>query len=316
MLHIPSQRAFSVSAPPPVAVARPAMPQGLVACSTTAEGMRRWGELAARARVMQCRGRHVSERVFDNPVVVVILETIGGVVQISCGDDEQESHTARSAHVSLVPAGTRIRLDAQGDSLFREVVIEITPRRISTPAGRLSAVFRSDSDPRTMLLDRDVLHAAELIAADCLSDQPDDRVYGEGLSIVLLKALSRLTDPAAATYTQGGLAPWQLRRITGFLEDNLADGARIDALARLASLSSSYFSRAFKVSTGMTPQRWLRAARIRRAQELLVDGDISLVNIAQVTGFADQAHLTRMFRQATGESPGAWRRRVRIGPVQ
>ena len=279
-----------------------------------AEGSRDWDDLAARARIVQCRGRQVSEQRYEHTVVVAILETIGGGVRINCGEDDHVSRPPRSAHISLVPAGTRFSIDAQGVSLFREVVIELTPRLASTIAGRISSAI--SADPKMMLVDRDVLHVAELIAADCLSAHPDDRDYGEGLSIVFLKALSRLTEPAPGRFTQGGLAPWQLRRIMEFLESNIADGARIDALARLANLSSSYFIRAFKVSTGVTPQRWLRTARIRRAQELLVDDDISLVNIAQATGFADQAHLTRIFRQTTGESPGAWRKRVRVGPVQ
>ena len=313
MLNMSCQSAIPASALPQTSFLNPAAPKGPFPSRITAEGTRGWEGLTARACVIQCRGYHATERQYSHPVVVAILETIGGVVQVHCGEEDRDTRPARSAHVSLLPAGATVRLDAQGVSLFREVVIEIMPQPGTSANAWLS---RATADPKTMIVNRDVLHVAELISADCLSAHPDDRQYGEGLSIVFLKALSRLAEPAAEMHAQGGLAPWQLRRITEFLESKLADGARIDTLARLVNLSSSYLIRAFKVSTGVTPQQWLRAARIRRVQELLVDGDLALAEIAQATGFADQAHLSRIFRQASGESPGVWRRRVRMGPVQ
>ncbi len=277
------------------------------------EGRRTWSRLTANARIVRCEGSHASELRYSHPVIYAILETIGGQMRVECVGGEAKDKRAHSAHLSLVPAGTTIRLDAPRINLFREVVIEIVQRPSSeTSEPELEAAV--DFAPRTMILDQDLLWIAELICADCLCGRPGDQVYGDSLSIILLKALSRFAGECPGPRIQGGLAPWQLRRVTEFLETHLVDGARLDALARLVSLSPSYLIRAFKVSTGMTPHQWLRTSRIRRAEQLLIEGDRSLAIVAQETGFSDQAHLTRIFGQVTGESPGAWRRARLAGP--
>jgi transcriptional regulator GlxA family with amidase domain len=61
----------------------------------------------------------------------------------------------------------------------------------------------------------------------------------------------------------------------------------------------------------MSPHRWLLHARVRRAQQVLLEADARLAEVALASGFADQSHLTRVFRSLTGEAPGAWRRKHR-----
>jgi AraC-like DNA-binding protein len=90
---------------------------------------------------------------------------------------------------------------------------------------------------------------------------------------------------------------------------NLHASLRIDDLAIVAHLSRGYFKRAFKVSFGETPHGYLMRMRVERAQQMMLEGQEPLAQIAMACGLADQAHLSRVFRQATGSSPGAWRRR-------
>lgn len=82
----------------------------------------------------------------------------------------------------------------------------------------------------------------------------------------------------------------------------------LEALATECRLSRSHFARAFKISTGLSPLRWMSAQRIERAKNLLLNTDLSLDQIAGACGFADASHLARSFLQATGLPPGAWRR--------
>jgi AraC-like DNA-binding protein len=74
---------------------------------------------------------------------------------------------------------------------------------------------------------------------------------------------------------------------------------------------SRWFVRAFKETTGLPPHRWLMSRRIERAQETLINSRLSLVEIAERTGFADQSHFTRVFTGTVGTSPGEWRRERR-----
>jgi AraC family transcriptional regulator len=104
------------------------------------------------------------------------------------------------------------------------------------------------------------------------------------------------------------LVPRQLRNVTEFMIEHLAETVRLADLAAMTGLSQSQFGRAFKASTGVTPHRWQLSRRIARAQELLFAGSMPLSEIALATGFAEQSHFTRVFKRVVGASPGAWQR--------
>jgi AraC family transcriptional regulator len=110
------------------------------------------------------------------------------------------------------------------------------------------------------------------------------------------------------SFVRGGLAPWQERRAKDILSNNLDGEIGIAQVAKACGLSSSQFSRSFRRSTGVSPHQWLLRRRIEVAKRLLRDADISLSEVGQACGFADQSHFTRVFNRAAGVSPGAWRR--------
>src|ERR1700722_2405165 len=117
--------------------------------------------------------------------------------------------------------------------------------------------------------------------------------------------------PAAGRNARGGLAPWQLQRARDFIKANLGDDPSISQVASECGLSTSYFVRAFKQTTGVPPYRWLTKQRVERAKELLQDPGRELADIAQLCGFVDQSHFTRVFSRSEGYSPGRWRRLYR-----
>jgi AraC-like DNA-binding protein len=107
---------------------------------------------------------------------------------------------------------------------------------------------------------------------------------------------------------RGGLAPWQFRRASAFIDAHLDSECSLSALAKECRLSASHFARAFRQSTGMPPHRWVMRRRVERAKELLLEGELDLVQIALSCGFSDQSHFIRNFGRSEGHSPGKWRR--------
>jgi len=116
--------------------------------------------------------------------------------------------------------------------------------------------------------------------------------------------------PSSDRKKRGGLAPWQFRRATEFIDTYLSEDPTLGSLAKECGVSISHFARAFKQTTGMTPHRWLTWRRLERAKELLLVESIELAQIAQACGFSDQGHFTRVFSSVEGISPGRWRRRT------
>ena len=107
---------------------------------------------------------------------------------------------------------------------------------------------------------------------------------------------------------RGGLAPWQARRVTSYVTDNLGSRIRTTDLATVAQLSASHFTRAFKETFGETPLGYVSRQRMRYAQELMLRSGECLSQIALTCGHCDQSHFTRVFRRKVGMSPRAWRR--------
>jgi AraC-like DNA-binding protein len=117
--------------------------------------------------------------------------------------------------------------------------------------------------------------------------------------------------PVTDDFMSGGLSPWQLRRVLDFLSAHLSDDPTVAELARECGLSSGYFSRAFRQTTGVTPHQWLIGKRVERARQLLLGNGLGLADIALVCGFVDQSHFTRVFTKFEGDSPGRWRQHNR-----
>ena len=107
----------------------------------------------------------------------------------------------------------------------------------------------------------------------------------------------------------GGLAPGALSRVREYIDEQLTENFPIEALTRIAALSTGHFNRAFRQSTGLSPHRYVIRQRVAAATELLRKTNRALADIALDVGFADQSHFSRTYVAVTGETPSACRRR-------
>lgn len=171
--------------------------------------------------------------------------------------------------------------------------------------GRLHAgPFRDDT----------VTILCERLWREAASGSPSSRLFADSAVQTLVLALLRQSEMMAdAPDSIRGtvLAPWRLRRCLDFLRDNLSDDIGLDELAASAGLTSLYFAKAFKRSTGVAPHDYLMRQRVERAKALLIDTDLKIAEIASSCGFCDQSHLARRFKRLVGIAPAAFRAEVR-----
>ncbi|UCI17895.1 AraC family transcriptional regulator [Mesorhizobium sp. B2-1-8] len=104
------------------------------------------------------------------------------------------------------------------------------------------------------------------------------------------------------------LAPWQIRRVTDYVETNLESNPSISDLANMCELSPSYFALAFRQMMGMAPHQWLMRRRVERAKAMLKTTNAGLAIVSTSCGFFDQSHFSRVFSRFEGYSPREWRR--------
>jgi AraC family transcriptional regulator len=158
--------------------------------------------------------------------------------------------------------------------------------------------------PQLMFDNARILALAQLLADECVRPGLHD-LYGESLATAI--AIELFGVGRRPQETRGRLSPRRLRMTTEYLEQNCLVAVRLPDVAALAGLSPSYFCSAFKASTGVTPHQWHMQARLAQVKNLLRASGGSLSEIANATGFADQAHMTRVFKQYSGVTPAAWR---------
>jgi AraC-like DNA-binding protein len=240
--------------------------------------------------------------------ICISLEEIGGTFDIACaGEPAARQPTTRGA-ISMIPPGMLATGRSKTLRFMRQVLLQLDGPTLSSWLEERVDVATAFA-PRLMVSEPRLLQLGQLIAKECTSGQPRDPLYCDGLAVAVLGALSNLSRaPQGRPAACGGLAAWQVRRVTDYLHEHLAEAVDMAALAGVAGLSKGHFSRAFKASTGLPPHRWLLNARIAKSQELLIDSNLSLAEISLSVGFGDQAHFTRTFGSIVGTSPRAWQR--------
>ena len=87
----------------------------------------------------------------------------------------------------------------------------------------------------------------------------------------------------------------------------LAEDISVDALAGLVDLSPFHFSRVFKDATGMSPLQFVTRERITRAQQLIRETSLSLIEIALDVGYTSPSHFAQVFRRTVGVTPTEFR---------
>jgi AraC family transcriptional regulator len=138
----------------------------------------------------------------------------------------------------------------------------------------------------------------------------DNEPYLEALGVVLAHELTRLDTRSSRTGPpmRGGLAAWQQRIVTAYIEEHLAEQVPLATLAQLVRLSPFYFCRAFKQSFGMPPHRYHINRRIDHAKTLLAKPDPSVTEIGLAVGFSETSSFTASFRKVTGLTPTSYHR--------
>ncbi|ONG50538.1 hypothetical protein BKE38_18020, partial [Pseudoroseomonas deserti] len=130
---------------------------------------------------------------------------------------------------------------------------------------------------------------------------------------LILERATRLLEPAPkppapAIVAPGGLAGWQVARLTRHVEAGLGGPILQKELAAVARLSTGHFARSFKQSFGITAHAYVMQQRMARAKRLMLETEAPLCQIALLCGMADQPHFSRVFRRLEGSTPMAWRR--------
>ncbi len=98
-----------------------------------------------------------------------------------------------------------------------------------------------------------------------------------------------------------------VRRARAYILANQADPINLAKVAQAMHVSSFYFCKMFKKSTGVTFTEYLSRVRVEKAKNLLLNPHLRVSEIAYDVGFQSLTHFNRVFRQVIGQSPTEYR---------
>ncbi|MBN8457500.1 MAG: helix-turn-helix transcriptional regulator [Verrucomicrobia bacterium] len=100
----------------------------------------------------------------------------------------------------------------------------------------------------------------------------------------------------------------RIGRVLRWMEENPAENASAEELARIAGLSAAAFHVHFKRETGTSPKdHWLRLKVEHAARRLRADPDLSVTTVAFDLGFSSSQYFSTVCRRYLGVPPGTLR---------
>ncbi len=125
--------------------------------------------------------------------------------------------------------------------------------------------------------------------------------FGSYLKNTVLKDTEQYSSGAGKTIEKINIA-------CSYIIENCENELTLESTADYIGFSACYFSRIFKQFTNYNFVEYLTLQRIKRAQLLLSDSDMTITEISYQAGFKSISTFNRVFRQYKGCSPGEYRK--------
>lgn len=229
---------------------------------------------------------------------------VAGKPQVKTWDRDGWTETSSiPGCATIVPAGmpTGWLVDGELDVVTLSMNSAVLAER--PHAEQFSRMRFAFADPLGVALTRQIL--AELYAP-----QAEERTAYVAAMVNALKAHILSGPPAGGNTTEIPVSDFSAYRLHRIMNRILADPAGnypLEEMAAMAGITPSHFCRVFKKATGISPHHYVLKARLDRAQQMLVQTDLSLAHLAEATGFASQSHFSRAFKGWFGTTPSAYR---------
>jgi AraC-like DNA-binding protein/ligand-binding sensor protein len=172
-----------------------------------------------------------------------------------------------------------------------------------TPAEARHAARQAEALDAT--LDRDALEAGYRQSRVIGRSQYDSVLR---LLEIFAQQLSSLTNQLMVRETMA--EPPAISRARAFIAEHLTEDLHLEQVSRAVGMSTFYFCKNFKKSTGLTFTEYLSRVRVEAVKQLLLNPYKRVSEAAYEAGFQSLSQFNRMFHRIAGESPSTYRDRL------
>jgi LacI family transcriptional regulator len=92
-----------------------------------------------------------------------------------------------------------------------------------------------------------------------------------------------------------------------YIREHACEGIMVPEVLKQVPLSRTALERQFRKYLGHSPQAEIRATQLKRVKELLAETELSLQQIAKLTGYKHPEYMNVAFKRLTGQTPGHYR---------
>ncbi|HIC66649.1 MAG: AraC family transcriptional regulator [Paracoccus sp.] len=103
--------------------------------------------------------------------------------------------------------------------------------------------------------------------------------------------------------TRIGVRHPRLAAVIARMEGNLEDPISPATLARDAGMSTRQLERLFRRYLNRSPKRYYMETRLARARNLLMQTEMSIIEVALASGFSSPSHFSKCYRAQYGSTP-------------
>ncbi len=97
-------------------------------------------------------------------------------------------------------------------------------------------------------------------------------------------------------------------KVEHFIKMNFSEDISIEEISKKLHVHHSHLMRTFKKEKGMTISHFRNLIRIEEAKDLLINSNLSLIEITFIVGFKNQQYFSRVFKEAEGVTPKEYTR--------
>ena len=160
--------------------------------------------------------------------------------------------------------------------------------------------------------------AAAKQAADALAKSPKNKLFLEGKALEAMAAqISEMIEEgnSAALFELKPSDVEAVKKIREFIEANCWEKFSLEELALKAGMSRAKFAYVHRKLFFSSVFEFVRAARLEKARIALLEGELSVSQIAYEYGFSSPSHFAREFSKKFGVSPKKYAKNAKISPA-